>query len=182
MTNTELSLDVSNSHNEKVIRLYDTSFYYKDEPIDNYLIEILPVNKTLWLTFNVTKGFSLVLNSSNLRYKKTNDNEGLIPLPDGIYEIKQSHTPNSQTVSHTYYFRTTVFMNKLESEKNKLFTNVCSLSRNEYNFNRDRLRDLEEYLYAAKWIIEECNDKVKGKDMFEFSKKLLENYTNECKC
>ena len=67
MISTELSLEVSNNTNLKVMRLYDTSFYYKDQIVENYLIEVLPVNKSIWITFNVDRNFSLVLNSSEVR-------------------------------------------------------------------------------------------------------------------
>lgn len=164
------------------MRLFDTSYYCADEKIENYLIEVLPVNKTTWIVFYVAKNFSLVLNSSNLRYKKASDAEHLIDLPDGIYEIKQSFKPNVHTVSHFYHMRTTELTNKIQIQRTKLLSDQCSISREEYFVNRDKLRDIEEFAIAAKWMVEECNDKEKGKEIYEFSKKLLEQYTNECKC
>ena len=180
--NTDLSLEVSSATNTKIMRLYDTSHYHDDEVVHNYLIEVLPVNKTTWLTYNVAKYFTLVLNSSNLRYKKVTDSADLIELPDGIYEIKQSYKPNSKTVIHFYHFRITSTSNSLQSERNKLYNDKCNISRDEFFVNRDKLRDIEEYLYAAKWMVEECHDKVKGKELFEYAKKLLERYANECQC
>ena len=182
MISTELSLEVSNNTNLKVMRLYDTSFYYKNQTVENYLIEVLPVNKSTWITFNVDKNFSLVLNSSNLRYRKVDKVEDLLDLPDGIYEIKQSIKPNIQTVNQFYHFRIIELLNKLQSERDKLIDNKCDLSKEEYIINRDKLRDIEEYILAAKWKVEECHDKVKGKEMYEFARKLLERYTNECQC
>lgn len=180
--NIDLSLEVSSSTNTKIMRLYDTSYYHSDEVVENYLIEVLPVNKSTWLTYYVAKNFTLVLNSSNLRYKKVTDAANLIELPDGIYEIKQSYKPNTKTVIHFYHFRTTETLNKLQSERNKLYGDKCSISKSEFFVNRDKLRDIEEYINAAKWMVEECHDKVKGKELFEYAKKLLERYTNECQC
>lgn len=182
MVKTELSLEVSNSPNLKVMRLFDTSHYCPDEIIENYLVEVLPVNKTVWVTFNVAKRFSLALNSSNLRYKKASDEEHLIELQDGIYEIKQSFKPNLFTFSHYYHMRTTELSNKLQIQRTKLLSTQCSISRDEYFKERDKLRDIEEFITAAKWMVEECNDKEKGKELYEFSRKLLEKYTNDCKC
>ncbi len=182
MISTELSIEVSNNTNLKVMRLYDTSFYYKDQIVENYLIEVLPVNKSIWITFNVDRNFSLVLNSSNLRYRKVDSADDLLDLPDGIYEIKQSIKPNIQTVNQFYHFRVLELLNKLQSERDKLVDNKCDLSKEEYIINRDKLRDIEEYILAAKWKVEECHDKVKGKEMYEFARKLLERYTNECQC
>ena len=159
MISTELSLEVSNNPNLKVMRLFDTSFYYNDQVVENYLIEVLPVNKSIWRTFTVDKNFSLVLNSSSLGYKKVNKAEDLLDLPDGIYEIKQSIKPNIQTVNHFYHFRVQSLLNDLSKQKTKLLDNQCKLSKSEYFINRDKLRDIEEYVYAAKWKVEECLEK-----------------------
>ncbi len=182
MIKSELSLEVSNSSNSKVMRLFDTSHYCSDEPIENYIIEVLPVNKSTWISFNVAKGFSLAVNSSNLRYKRVSEPEGLIALPDGIYEIKQSVKPNLFTVVQFYHFRTVEAETKLQALRQKLLKNECKLSREEYHLNRDRLREIEEFIASAKWEVEECGDKVKGKEIYDFSNRLLETYTNECQC
>lgn len=182
MQNNELSLDVSNSSNQKIMRLYDTSFYYSDEIVDNYIIEVLPPNKSNFLTYFVAKGFSLVLNSANLRYKKVNDSKGLIDLPDGIYHIKQSYKPNLQNMNEFYHFRVVELMNRIQVQRSKLISDSCAISRIEYVLNREKLRDIEEYLKAAKWMVEEEHDIKKGKEMYEFTKELLEKYTNECQC
>lgn len=164
------------------MRLYDTSFYYKDEVVENYMIEVLPVNKTNWVVFNVQKNFSLVLNSSNLRYKKVSDEANLIELPDGLYEIKQSYKPNIRTLHHFYHFRITDLSNKIQIQRNKLIGQHCDISRAEYVINRDKLRDIEEFAKAAKWMIEEDHEIKKGKELYEFAKEQLQKYSNECKC
>ncbi len=182
MVNTELSLEVSKGLNPKVLRLFDTSFYYNNEPVFNYLVEVFPANKSEWLVFHVDKGFSLALNSSNLRYRKAKEESQLLDLPDGIYEIKQSIDPNIHTVNHFYHFRVVELIRKIENEKTALLDDQCRLSRNEFIQNRDKLRNIEEYTYAAQWKVEERNDKVKGKELYDFATKLLEQYTNECQC
>jgi hypothetical protein len=179
---TDLSLEVSDNPNTKVMRLFDTSFYCPDEAVENYLIEVLPVNCDRWITFNVKKGFSLVLNSSNLQYRKAASADALTPLRDGIYEIKQSIKPNLITLNHFWHFRITNLLGDIQTERHKLLSDKCDITREEYRINRDKLRDIEEYVKAAKWIVEEDHDKVKGKELYEYSQKLLDEYTNECKC
>lgn len=164
------------------MRLFDTSFYYKDDPADNYIVEILPVNKSVWVPFRVSKGFSLVLNSSNLQYRKASDETCLIDLPDGIYEIKQSVKPNVITLNHFYHFRTISLSNDVREEKVKLSDEKCDISKADYIKQRDKLRDIDEYIESAKWMVEEHHDKIRGKEMYEYAQKLLEQYTNECQC
>jgi hypothetical protein len=179
---TELSLEVSNGSNIRVMRLFDTSHYYDEDTVENYIIDVLPVNKDRWVSFNVQKGFSLILNSSNLRYNRAKDEDELADLPDGIYEIKQSIKPNIHTLNHFYHFRITEALNKLGKSRSELLSDKCSISRTEYLQNRDKLRDIEEYLWAAKWLVEEDHDKAKGKELYDFATKLLEHYSNECQC
>ena len=103
MSKHELYLDISDSQNSKIMRVYDTSHYCDDDALENYLIEVLPVNKSKWITFHIQRNFSLALNSSNLGYKKVSDIADLQDLPDGIYEIKQSYKPNIHTLQRYYH-------------------------------------------------------------------------------
>lgn len=177
----QLSLEVSEGLNPKVLRLFDTS-YYCDDTIENYLIEVLPVQKSNWVVFHVQKYFSLGLNSSNLGYRKVADVSDLRDLPDGIYEFKQSYKPNLHTLVHYYHLRTVDLQRKVRSEWDKLIGDTCKLSREEFYKNRDKLREIEEYIMAAKWKVEECSLKKEGKELYEWAEKLLEQYTNECQC
>lgn len=181
MTN-ELFLEVSDGTNPKVLRIFDTSHYCDDTVLENYIVEILPVNKSTWRPFFVQKGFSLVLNSSNLAYKKVADTDGLISLPDGIYEIKQSYKPNIYTIQHYLHLRTTDLRKKIRSEWNKLVDKTCKLTESEFQTNRDKLREIEEFLLAAKFKVEDCHEKTQGKELYDWAVKLLEQYTNECQC
>jgi hypothetical protein len=182
VNNTELSLEISCSNESKIMRLVDTSYYFTDDKLENYIIEVLPVSSASWVLFHVEKEFSLVLNSSNLQYKKASYKKELIDLQDGIYEIKQSYKPNIHTISHFLHLRTVLLSNDLKSQMCDLITNKCDLSRDDFSKNREKLREIEEYLTAAKWMVEECSDKVKGKELYEFAKKLLEDYKGECGC
>lgn len=163
------------------MRVYDTSNFCEDV-IENYLIEVLPVNKSKWVTFHVQKGFSLALNSSNLGYRKVSDVSDLRDLPDGIYEFKQSYKPNIHTLQEYLHLRTSELSKKVRHEWDKLVDNTCKISREEYYVNRDKLRDIEEFLAAAKYKVEECHEKKEGKELYEWASKLLEQYTNECQC
>lgn len=182
MPTNKLSIDVSDSCNPKILRLYDTSLYCDEDALENYLIEVLPVNKSKWLTYFVQKGFSLALNSSSLGYKKVTDEDDLMSIPDGVYEIKQSYKPNIHTIQHYYHLRIVELKRKLASQWNDLIDEKCDISREEFYTNRDKLREIDEYLMAAKYKVEECNEKDKGKELYAWASKLLEQYTNECQC
>ena len=179
---SELSLEVSESLSAKTMRLFDTSHYCTDEEIENYLVEVLPVNLNTWVNFRVQKHFSLVLNSSNLRYSKIKTSDELLDLPDGIYEFKMSVKPNILTIHHFYTLRTVSLQRTLQKEYNKLLEEKCKMDRKDQASSKDKLRNIDEYLKASKWMVEECLDKKKGKELYEFTLDLLKQYTNECSC
>lgn len=182
MISTELSLEVSKKHNLKVMRLFDTSFYYKDQKIENYLIEILPVNKNNWIPFHVSKDFSLVLNSSNLGYKKVNRTEDLLDLPDGIYEIKQSIKPNSLTINHFYHFRTLELRLKHIELLCKHFDSECVNSGKEYRKNTELLTEILQYIESAEYVTEEKHNKSRGIKYYNRAVDLIKTFENECGC
>ncbi len=164
------------------MRLFDTSHYCDDDALMNYLIEVLPVNKDKWVTFHVQKNFSLALNSSNLGYRKVADVSELRELPDGIYEFMQSYKPNQATLQHYFHLRVTNLRHKLSIQWSNLMHDTCKISRQEFHDQREKLREIDEYIMAAKYKVEECNEKKEGKDLYEWGIKLLERYTNECQC
>lgn len=164
------------------MRIFDTSSYCTGESVENFLVEVLPPSKTKSTPFHVLKGFSLVLNSSNLGYKKAKDTGELLDLHDGIYELTQSHKPNIHTLTKFYHLRVVALVRKVRKQWAKLIDKECKLSRDDFFSSRDKLREIDEYVLAAKYQVEEQGDKKKGKETYDFAQKLLEQYSYECKC
>lgn len=182
MSVNELSLEVASTTNCKVMRLYDTSNYCDDAALSNYIVEVLAPTKSKWAQFHVVKEFSLVLNSSSVLFQKVTDKTQLVDMPDGIYEIKQSYKPNIHTLVHFYHMRVCILSNKLQAEFCKLICDECKLSREEFYRERDKLREIEEYISASKYMVEEKLKKAEGKELYQFAEKLLEDYGKQCKC
>lgn len=179
MNNTELSLEVSNEINTKVMRIFDTSHYCDGVDIDNYIVEILPVGRSTWIPFYVQKDFSIALNSSNLRYRKVASDSQLIDLPDGIYEIKQSYKPNIQTIVKYYHFREISLTLKYIEKLCQHFSKKCDLTARQFEDITEQLTLVKHYIDAAKYEIEIYHQKEKGISYYnkavEILKKLDEN-------
>lgn len=175
--NNEISLEVSQELNTKIMRLFDTSSFCED--VENYLVEVLPAGRSVWVPFHVQKGFSLVLNSSNLRYKKVISDLGLIDLPDGIYEIKQSYKPNIQTLVKYYHFRHVTLLLKYIEKLCQHFSKKCDLEKKQFEEITETLTLIRHYIDAAKYEVEIYHEKEKGIDYYnkavEMLKKLDEN-------
>ena len=182
MNKTEISLEVSKTHNLKTMRLFDTSKYCETDTIENYLIEVLPVNKSKWVVFYVQKNFSLALNSSNLGYKKVNDLNDLVDLPDGIYEIKQSYKPNIHTVVHFYHLRTTALTLKYMELLCSHFANECKKDERTYMSETQHLIKIKQYIEAAEYMVSEKHEKECGISYYNQAVDLIKEFENECGC
>lgn len=182
MASIELSLDIAKSHNLKTMRVIDTSHYCDDTKLENYLIEVLPVNKTKWVTFQVQKNFSLTLNSSNLLYKIVSDSANLVDLPDGIYEIKQSYKPNLHTLSHYYHLRTSALNLKYVELLCKHFSNECKKDERVYIAENQQLVKIKQYIDAAEYMVSEEHDKEAGIKFYNQAVELIKEFEHECGC
>lgn len=163
------------------MRVYDTSRYCDDD-IENYLVEVMSPNFPKWSVNHVAKNFSLALNSSSILFQPVSDPSKLVDLPDGIYEIKQSYKPNIETLVHFYHLRTCILRYKVQQAWAKLLCNECKITRTEFYANRDKLREIDEYLMGAKFLVEEKLMKKEGLEMYQHADKLLEQYGKDCRC
>lgn len=164
------------------MRLFDTSKYCEDDTIENYLIEVLPVNKSNWVTFHVQKNFSLTLNSSNLGYRKVSEEASLADLPDGIYEIKQSFKPNIFNLSHYYHLRTTALTLKYVELLCKHFNEECKKEEETYNAETLQLVKIKQYIDAAEFVVSDKHDKICGIKFYNQAVELIKDFENECGC
>ncbi len=178
----ELSIEISRTNDLRLMRIFDTSHYNVHEDVDNYMVEVLPVNKTGWLTFNIQKDFSLILNSSNLRYKKANDSTNLIPLPDGVYEFKQSFKPNISTLAHYYHIRTVELRLKHIEMLCRHFSEECKKNTRQYHIEVEKLNKARDYIDAAEFIVDDKGDKKSGIKFYNKALEILKQLENDCGC
>ena len=164
------------------MRIFDTSKYCEEDTIENYLIEVLPVNKSKWVTFHVQQNFSLTLNSSNLGYKKVSDSSQLADLPDGIYEIRQSYKPNIHTLAHYYHLRTTALNLKYIEILCKHFNEECKKDEEVYNAETQALAKIKQYIDAAEFVVSDKHDKTCGIKFYNQAVDLIKEFENECGC
>lgn len=164
------------------MRLFDTSKYCEDDTIENYLVEILPVNKSVWVPFYVQKNFSLAANSSNLGYKKVPTTDMLVDIPDGIYEIKQSYKPNILTLVHFYHLRTTALTLKYVELLCSHFANECKKDEKTYIQEAQHLTKIKQYIDAAEYKVSEQHDKECGIRFYNQAVELIKQFENDCRC
>lgn len=165
----------------KTLVVYDTSEYC-NETVENYIVEVLPPNKTTWVPFNVARDFKLILNSSNLRYKKAKISADLIDLPDGIYEFKQSVKPNITTLTQFYYLRIAALRLKYVEVLGCHFANECRKERKVYAEETLLLTRIRQYMDAAEYAVNDQHDKQKGINFYNQAIALINEFEVNCGC
>jgi hypothetical protein len=100
-----IDFDILQSIDSRSILLADTSDWKHLYSEASYMDITLPASKTA-VTHYFQKEKVNRLNSSNLKYGCTNCEDGLIPLPDGIYKIKVYSCDGARFFKEKFYLRT----------------------------------------------------------------------------
>lgn len=168
---SNLILDIPDTFDVRTLRINDSSMY-GDVDVECGLIEVIPPGYTKSVNFNVSKGFSLVLNTSNLKIAQTKVFRDLKDLPDGVYSIKYSIKPNDDLWIQYDYMR----INKLMKSYYEM---LCQVKLRPYpteNKIKDELKRLAEirtYIDAAKVEVEECGNRKNGLDLYNYAQELI---------
>lgn len=168
---SNLLLDIPDTFNPKTLRINDSSFY-NDVDIECGLLEIIPPGYTKSVNFNVAENFSIVLNSSNLKLAKVRVFRDLKDLPDGVYSIRYSIKPNSEAWVEYDYMRVNILLHDY-------YRLLCAAKLQPYPESREviekikRLSEIRTYIDAAKVEVEECGNRDRGLQLYNYAKELI---------
>ena len=176
---TELSLDISRTSSLKTLVITDTSSLTED--VENYLLEILPPSSN-WITYKVSPNFTNSYNASSLNIQKVKDKAKLADLYDGIYELKLSYKPNYSTYVHYLHLRTSYLEYDFGKVMNTLYSEQCSLIRQEFMDKKRLLLSIWMDIKAAIYKVEIEHDKVKGIALYNKAKEDLKQFKDDCGC
>ena len=185
-TKHQLYLDIPDTNNVSVFRVIDSSIYAEGLDIKCATLQITPPGYTMAATIDVTTyannstaSFNLVLNACTLGLMETGCAEQSPALPDGVYIVKYSVSPNDKVFVEYYHLRLTKTYNVYSQEMCKL-----ELSANEptsdVRAKLNELRLIKSYLDAAKIKVEDCHDINSGVELLLYAKKRLDNYIGGC--
>jgi hypothetical protein len=111
-TKHQLSLELPESNNIKVFRLFDTSIYAEGMTIDCGTLRITSPGFNLPVSIETLPNFNLVLSACSLGLQRTSCGENFQNIPDGIYVINYSVSPNSSVFVEYNHLRTAQTMNQ----------------------------------------------------------------------
>jgi len=176
-----LSLEAPDTLNLCQLRIVDTSLYNTDVEIKCPLLEItLPgFNYSVHLEEpDIAPGFMLNLTACDLEVQTNCTGTTYNTLPDGIYVIKYSVSPNEYVYVTYNHLRITQALTTYNGILCDLEIGACEPDAKLEKQLKD-LRKIRMYLDAAKAKVEICHEPKKGMELYKYAVKLLGKF--ECK-
>lgn len=183
----QLALDIPDTNNVSVFRVGDASIYGDGLEVKCATLQITSPGFTTPAEIDVTTyasngvaSFNLVLNACTLGFAVTGCQEIAPALPDGIYKIKYSVSPNDKVYVEYYHLRTTQTYNVYNQQLCKLELATCEPAV-EVRARLSELRLIKSYIEAAKIKAEDCHDPNLAMELLLYAKKRLDKYIGGCK-
>jgi hypothetical protein len=174
-----LQLDIPETACENILRVVDTSIYGDQTllPVVCQQLDItLPgTNQPVYITTGLTPNFCIVLDAVDLGI----DCPPGSSIPDGIYTIRYSISPNDISYVKYYHLRTTKTLNRYYGEICKLHLQECEPTSEEEQKLGD-LRYIKMLIDAAKAKVEYCHAPEQGIEMLAYANRLLDKYIMGC--
>lgn len=174
-----LSLEVPDTNNCTVFRVFDTSSYSSDLDVTCATLQITSPGFNEAVSISVLPGFNLILNGCTLGLQTSNCGTVNERLPDGIYTIRYSVSPNDKVYVEYNYLRVCQTLNKYFNELCKLELAACE-PQADVKEDLQELRLIKSFIDAAKAKVEICNNPAQGIELLFYAQKRLQDYTGSC--
>lgn len=173
-----LSLEVLDTLNEKILRIVDTSIYDTIVPVECPILSITVPGfgySTEFDSVTITPGFSKNFTACDLGLQTIDCGTKFSRLPDGIYIIKYSVSPNDIVYVEYNYLKISGIMNCYQRILCELDVSACEPMPEIAN-KLELLRKIKMYIEAAKAKVEICMEPSKGIELYGYAKKLLSKF------
>lgn len=175
MSQHVLSLEAPDTLNECILRLIDTSIYNPDQaPTCPRLLITLPGFTTpvsLDEAF-FSPGFTLNLTACDLQLQTVGCGTNYDDLPDGLYIIKYSVSPNDKVFVEYNHLRITKALEMIQCILCNLDLAACDPPETT-KAKLHQLEFIEKYLDAAKAYVEYKHTPKKGMELYRYAIHLL---------
>lgn len=177
-----LSLEAPDTLNLCQLRIVDTSQYNEMAEVKCPLLEItLPgFNYSVQIeeSDGLEPGFMLNLTACDLEVQTENCGSTFNNLPDGIYVIKYSVSPNEYVYVEYNHLRIAKALTLYNNILCDLDIGACEPD-SKLEKQLKQLRKIRMYLDAAKAKVEICHEPRKGMELYKYAMKLLGKF--DCK-
>ena len=168
----KLSLEIPTVLNSCILKIFDTSVYSEILPITCPILSITAPGYGYSVELPFTPGDSSVITACDLQIQVANCDEELYSLPDGIYIVKYSVSPNESVFVEYNHLRITAALNRYTKILCELDLAACEPSE-KIKKKLELLREARTYLDAAKAKVEYCHEPQKGMTLYNYAIKLL---------
>ncbi len=176
MASHKLSLEIPDTSNESILKIFDQSVYTDLIAVTcpQLLITVPGFQYSAVIPeARLVAGFSLSLTACDLDIQTTNCDSEMLAIPDGLYAIKYQVSPHEYVFVEYNHLRIT-------KAKNKVYELLCELDLGDCMPNSvkkeklNQIKDIQQMLDAAKAKIEYCHESEKGMTIYNYAIKMLD--------
>lgn len=174
-----LSLEAPDTMNKCILRIVDTSIYNSQVPVTCPVLQVTLPGFQRPVVFDDTviqPGFILNLTACDLEVQTAQCGTIYNDLPDGIYIIKYSVSPNDLVYVEYNHLRMTKALWRYYNILCELDVAACDPPASVKE-KLNQLNLIRMYLDAAKAQVEFCHQPKKGMELFNYAVKLLDKMT-----
>jgi hypothetical protein len=176
MANHILSLEVPTVMNPCILKIFDTSVYSNLLPVTCPTLNITVPGFGYSIQLDTTQDFVDTITACDLQLQTTDCGTVNVDIPDGIYIIKYSVSPNEIVYVEYNHLRITQALNKYYNVLCDVDANACDPPL-KIKQRLEELRLIYMYLQAAKGKVEFCHEPQKGMSLYNYAMKLLNKMT-----
>jgi hypothetical protein len=179
MANHILSLEVPTVMNPCILKIFDTSVYSDLIPVSCPTLNITVPGFGYSVQLDTTQDFVETITACDLQLQTTDCGNINVDIPDGVYIIKYSVSPNDTVYVEYNHMRITQALNKYYNILCDVDAAACDPPF-KIKQKLEELRLIFMYLQAAKGKVEFCHEPQKGMSLYNYALKLLNkmNCTN----
>jgi hypothetical protein len=164
--------------NSCILKIFDTSVYSDLIPVSCPTLNITVPGFGYSVQLDTTQDFVETITACDLGLQTTDCGTVTVDIPDGIYIIKYSVSPNELVYVEYNHLRITKALIRYNKILCDLDLAACEPSVKTQE-KMDKLMNIKMYLEAAKAKVEYCHEPQKGMTLYNYAIKLLNKL--ECK-
>ena len=176
MANHILSLEVPTVMNPCILKIFDTSVYSSLIPVTCPTLNITVPGFGYSVQLEVTENFAETITACDLQLQTVDCGTVNVDIPDGVYIIKYSVSPNETVFVEYNHMRITQALNKYYNVLCDVDAAACDPPF-KIKQRLEELRLIFMYLQASKGKVEFCHEPQKGMSLYNYAMKLLNKMT-----
>jgi hypothetical protein len=167
-----LSLEIPTVSNCNLLCIKDTSQYSSDLAVDCEELLITLPGFTVPVLLKMTKDFDLCLTACSLAIQKLNCRTIQQEIPDGIYIVKYSVSPNSKVYVEYNHLRVTRLLTKYYEVLCDLNIQACQPQSSKQDLLA-QMGNIKIMIDAAIANVEYSQSPVQGMQLYNYAKEAL---------